>query len=92
MGLPLRAKVKKAVYSVEIHWLSDKEKLFWVQQSVKKVMLTVFCDKKGSIPIDILEKGAIVNYGSCCQFLRQSSPYLLKNLCICLLEFSWMQY
>ena len=36
-------------------------KKFWVQQSLKKVMLTVFWDMKGPITVDFLEKGATVN-------------------------------
>ena len=40
--------------------LSGKEK-FQAQQSVKKVILTVFCDMKESMIIDFFEKGATVN-------------------------------
>ena len=51
---------------MEVHWLSSKEKVLGIaiQQSVKKVMLTVFLDMKGPIPIDFLEKGATVNNAS----------------------------
>ena len=37
--------------------LSGKKKTFHVLWSVKKVMLTVFCDMKRPITIDYLEKG-----------------------------------
>ena len=38
------------------HSDSLEKKKFKVQQSVKEVMLTVFCDMKGPIAIDSLEK------------------------------------
>ena len=56
-------------------------KKFWAEQSVKKVMLTVFWDMKGPITIDFLEKDATVNSASYSQLklLRQNSPYLLNK-------------
>ena len=57
------------------------KKKFWVQQSVKKVMLTVFLDMKGPIIIDFLEKGAVVKSASYCQLLTQNSPYLFNGSC-----------
>ena len=55
------------------------KKKFWVQQSVKEVMLTVFLDRKGPITIDFPEKGATVNSASYCQIFQQYSPYLLND-------------
>ena len=49
-------------------------------RSTKKVMQTVFCDMKGPMTIDFLEKGTTVNSASYCQFLKENSPYLLNNL------------
>ena len=37
---------------------SPIKKKIWVQQSIKKDMLIVFCDMKGPITIDFVEKGA----------------------------------
>ena len=54
------------------------KKKFRAQQSVKKVMLTVFWDMKGPITIDFLEKGATVNNASYCQLLKQRLPYLFS--------------
>ena len=45
---------------------SHVKKKFWVQQLMKKVMLTGFWKMKGSINIDFLEEGASVNSGSSC--------------------------
>ena len=67
MDLARRAWVEKTVPGVKIHWLVKKK--FRVQQ-VKKVMLTVCCDMKGPIIINLLEKGATVNIGSYYQLLR----------------------
>ena len=52
-----------------------KRKNIQVQQSVKKVMLTVFGDMKGPITIDFLEKDVTINSTSNCQ----NSPYLLND-------------
>ena len=54
----------------KMHWLSRKEKV-QAQQSVKKLMLTVFLGMKGTIIIDFFEKVTTLN--------RQNSPYLLNN-------------
>ena len=58
------------------------KKRFWMQLSVKKVMLTVFLDLKEPTTIDFLEKAATVNNAFYCQLLGQNSPYLLNDLCI----------
>ena len=50
------------------------KKKFLAQQSVKKVMLTVFWDIKESITIDILEKGATINSASYCRYLSYVPP------------------
>ena len=55
-----------------------KKKIFCVQPSVKKVMLTIFGNMKRSIIIDFLEKHAIVNSASYCKILVQNSHYLLS--------------
>ena len=57
------------------HTDSPLKKIFHVQQSVKKVMLTVFLDMRDPITIDFLEKGETVNSASYCWLLRQKSPY-----------------
>ena len=44
----------KTVHGVETYF--PVKKTFWAQQSVKKVMLTIFWDMKGTIAIDFLEK------------------------------------
>ena len=73
---------KQAKYGFAIINLSQREcllkKKFWMQWSVKKVMLIVFWD----ITVDFLEKGATVNSASYCQLLKQISPYLLNDHCI----------
>ena len=70
MGLPLQAWVKKQ--SIESK-LTDSpvKKKFWSQQSIKKVMLTVFLDIKVPITNDFFEKSATVNAALHCQFLQQ---------------------
>ena len=50
------------------HIDSPVKNKFWVQQSVKKVMLTVFWNMKGPIT---LEKGATVNSASYYHLLSQ---------------------
>ena len=68
MGLSLRARIENIVHEVETHWLSNKEK-FQVQQSINKVMLTVFWNVKGPTSIDFREKGATV-YSASFQNIR----------------------
>ena len=46
------------------HTDSPVKKKFWVQQLVKKVILTVFRDMKGPITINFPEKGTTVNSAS----------------------------
>ena len=55
------------------------KKKFWMKGLVKKVMLTVFYDIKGSITIDFLKKCATVNSILYYQLLMQNSPYLSNN-------------
>ena len=43
---------------METRWLPSKEKVPVAEQSVKKVMLTVFYNMKGPSIIDFLEKDA----------------------------------
>ena len=62
---------------MEIH--SPVNKKFWVQLSVKKIMLTVFWYRKESITIDFLEKGTTVNNSFYCQLLWQYLLYLLND-------------
>ena len=57
MGLPLQTQLHKGVKNTD----SPVKKKFWVQLSVKKVMLTVFFDMKGFITTDLLEKVMMVN-------------------------------
>ena len=69
------------------HMDSLVKKRLQAQQSVKKVMLTVFLDMKKPITIDFIEKCAIVNSAS--NSLDNISPYLLNgpylhNYAICL--------
>ena len=67
------------------------KKKFQAQLPVKKLMLTVFEGMKGSINSDLLEKVAIVNNASYCQFLWLNSPTLLNEfsvrvyiyMCVC---------
>ena len=56
------------------------KKIFQVQQSVKKVMLTVFWDIKGPMTIDFLEKGATVNNTST---LAKFTLFTEWTLCMC---------
>ena len=55
------------------------KKKYRARKSVKNLMLTVFCDIKGPIRIDFLEKGAAVNSASYCQLLWQNSSYLFND-------------
>ena len=50
-----------------------------MQQSEKKVMLTIFWDMKGPTIIDFLEKGGTVNSDSHHQLLKQNQLYLLND-------------
>ena len=59
-------------------WLG---KIFWAQESVKKVMQTIFWDMKRTITIDFFEKGATINSASYFQLFRNISPYLLNDPC-----------
>ena len=58
------------------------KKMFWVQWSVKKVLLTVFWNMKGPVTIDFLEKGTTINSVSLKFCLPQNSPNLLNDHCI----------
>ena len=63
VGLPLQAWVERQF----MEWKHTGTLVkFWVQWSVKKVMLTVFWDMKRLIPIDFLEKGETVISVSYC--------------------------
>ena len=55
------------------------KKRFQTQRGAKKVMLTVFCNMKGPMTIDFVEKGATLNSASHCQLFRQNSPYILNE-------------
>ena len=55
MGLPLQTRIKKTVKWKHPDSLIKKK--FWVQWSVKKVMLTIFCDMKEPVIIDFLILG-----------------------------------
>ena len=57
------------------------KKKFQAQQSVKKVMLTVFWNMNRPITTDLFEKAGIVNGAFYCQLLRQNSSNLLNDLC-----------
>ena len=59
--------------------LSCKEK-FQAQRSVKKVMLTIYWEMKGTITIDILEKVKRQTMLPIAFFLSNISPYLLNDL------------
>ena len=69
---------KDSPWSGKTLTLQQKKKL-WVQQSVKKVMLTIIWDIKRPITFDLLEKIRTANSASFCQPLRQNSPYLLND-------------
>ena len=56
MGLPQQTRVEKTAYEWGHADLLVK-KMFWIQLSVIKSMLTVFWVMKGSNAIDFLEKG-----------------------------------
>ena len=60
MGLKLQARVKKQPLERK-HTNSLVKKKLQAQQPVKKVMLTIFWNMKGSISINFLEKGGTVN-------------------------------
>ena len=78
MGLSLRTRVEKSIDGVEIA-VSPVKKMFQVQWSVKKVMLTVSRDIKRLIVIDFLKKTLTVKSSSCCQLFSQTSAYLLND-------------
>ncbi|GFO38037.1 histone-lysine N-methyltransferase SETMAR [Plakobranchus ocellatus] len=68
------------------HPSSPVTKKFTVQQSVKKVMVTVFWDSRGMILLDILPKGESVNADQYCETLdrlrhavRRKRPGLLRS-------------
>ena len=48
------------------HSDSMVKKKFQAQQSIKKIILTVFLDMKEPITIEFFEKGAVVNSASYC--------------------------
>ena len=58
------------------------KKKFQAQGSVKKIMLIVFWDMKGSISIELLEKDATINIASYCKLLWQYLPHSLNEPCI----------
>ena len=64
------------------HIDSFVKKRFQLQQSVKKVMLTVFWGIKGLITIDFFEKYTNVNNASYCQLLKQNSLFSLNDRCV----------
>ena len=80
MALPLQASVKKMVYGVEIHWLSNKSKVQDPAGSKE-----VFWGMKGPITLNFLKKDATLNSPSYCLLHRQNSPYLLNKPCMYLL-------
>ena len=67
------------------------KKMFQVQWSLKKVMLTVFWDMKTSMTIDFLEKGKTLNSVSYCQVVRKYFAYLLNDPHILLFHtYQWL--
>ena len=58
------------------------KKKYWVQQSVKEVMLTIFWNMKDPITTDFFGKCADVNIAPYCLIFWQNSPYLLNDLYI----------
>ena len=55
------------------------KKKFQVQQSVKKVVMTILGDIKRPFTTDFLEKGATINSSSCYQLLGENSTYSLND-------------
>ena len=83
MGLLLLTLLKRQFMK---HTDSLVKKKFWAQQSVKKLMLTVFCVMNGPITIDfLLKKSATVKSDFHCQLLMQKSPSWLNGpgVCVC---------
>ena len=60
------------------NWLTGKEKVP-VSVVSKDSHAIIFWSMKESITIDFLEKGTTVNSASYCEFILQSSPYLLND-------------
>ena len=58
------------------------KRMFWAQWSVKKVLLTVYLDMKGSMTIDFLKKGSTVNSAFSRQLLKQNYSYSLTDTCV----------
>ena len=87
MSLPLRFWVEKTVHGMRAHWLSGNEK---VPGSAvrKKVMLTVLLGHERPITNNFLEKDVTITSAFYCQPLKQNSPYLLNDSCICI--FMWL--
>ena len=69
------------------HTDSLVQKRFWVKQSLKKVMLTVFWDMKEPITIHFLVKCATVNRAFYYKLLWQNSPLLNDHR---IYIFSWI--
>ena len=61
------------------HTNSPAKKKFRAQQSMKKVMQTVFLDMKGPIATDFFEKGAVAHSASNSKLFKQNSPHLLND-------------
>ena len=76
MGLTLICHYKPVKKTEWKYTDTPGKKKFQVQQSLKKVMLTVFWYMKGPIDIDFLEKGATVKSISYCQLLL---PYFIYS-------------
>ena len=72
------AQLKESIKWKQIN--SPVKKKFLAQQSIKKVMLTVFLDMKGPITFNLFQKkGLVINSGSYCQLWKQNSPHLLND-------------
>ena len=71
MGLPLHIWVENTLHVVDTD--SSVKKKFWAQQSVKKVMLTVFWNIKGPYATDFFEKGTTVNSAYYCFLIVTAS-------------------
>ena len=78
-----RATINSVIKRQSMEWKytdSLRKKKFWVQQSVKKVILTVFWDIKGFITIDFFEKVRLQTLLPINNFSGgQNSLYLLND-------------